>query len=425
MNQDKQLKVKGKPKGQGVQGSLKLAGDTFEQATSRVHEFHRAISNMPFKAVGTATFTASKPVEQVHNEITDLVYDIVKETGKGVFKTAGWLAQQWNETRPSREILSEVLQAEQQLPVTPDNRHAKRLSLLSGAINGLLGDHLAATRNPIQIKAGFYRESRLLDLSAQALSAEYPDASGHLVVFAHGLCCDENVWNLYQDETDPATTPYPDRLAKQFGVTPLCLRYNTGLNIEGNGRRYRRLLKRLVANWPVPVKSVVLVGHSMGGLISRVAVQDMGEADLALSSVITDVISLGSPHTGSPVARLAGKGEQLFSQFELSRPVSKVLGVRSTGIRNLQTGLGPLQTSDGQIIDFHMMGATLGGQSGSWVDESLGDGLVQMSSALADDTGKAQRLAFSAKHHMRLVNDPEIYQQIEAVIRRRLTPLIG
>lgn len=387
----------------GLQGSLKLAGETFEQATTRVHEFHRAISDMPFKAVGAATLSASKPIEGVHNELTDLVYSVVKETGKGLFGGAAMLAEAASVSNVSV-------------------KSAQRLSVLSSAIHGIVGDHLAVSRNPIQIKAGFYQDCRLVDLSPEGLALAYPQATGHLVVFAHGLCCDESVWNMYSEPGNAQTAPYAEKLRSKFEVTPLFLRYNTGLSIDSNGRRYRRLLKRLITNWPVPVESLTLVGHSMGGLIGRVAVQDMGPGDELLSSVLKDVISLGSPYTGSPVARLAGAGEALLNGFELSRPISKVLGVRSTGIRNLQKGLGPLKTSDGLPINFHLMGATMSDNAGSWVTETLGDGLVQMSSALADESGRAQRLAFASKHHMRLVNDHEIYQQIEAVIRQNLQP---
>lgn len=387
----------------GLQGSLKLAGETFEQATTRVHEFHRAISDMPFKAVGTATLSASKPIEDVHNELTDLVYSVVKGTGKGLLDGAAMMA-------------NAVSTADL------NGKSAQRLSAVSSAIHGLIGDHLAVSRNPIQIKAGFYEGCHLVDLSPEGLASTYPNATPHLVVFAHGLCCDESVWNMYSKPEDVHSAPYAQKLAHRFEVTPMFLRYNTGLSIESNGRRYRRLLKRLVTNWPVPVESVTLIGHSMGGLVGRVAVQDMGPEDAKLAAVLQDVISLGTPYTGSPVARIADAGEALLGGFELSRPISKVLGVRSTGIRNLQKGLGPLKTSDGTPINFHLMGATMSTNAGSWVTEAVGDGLVQMSSALADESGKAQRLAFASKHHMRLVNDNEIYQQIEAVVRQKLLP---
>ncbi len=54
-------------------------------------------------------------------------------------------------------------------------------------------------------------------------------------------------------------------------MTPVYLRYNTGLPVGRNGADLAWLLDDLVAAWPVPVRSIALVGHSMGGLVVRAA----------------------------------------------------------------------------------------------------------------------------------------------------------
>lgn len=201
--------------GSAIEGGLKLAGDTFEQAASRVHEFHRAISDMPFKAVGTATLSSSKPIESVHNEITDLVYSAVKEVGKGVFNGAAWAVKQANQGL-----------------ATQNRRPSRRVAAINSAINGLLGDHLSATRNPIEIKTGFYQDGHLLGLEQDELIQAFPDAKSSLVVFVHGLCCNEDSWFLYHKPEALHTVPYGPRLAHHFDVTPLYLRYNTALQIS-------------------------------------------------------------------------------------------------------------------------------------------------------------------------------------------------
>ncbi|MDX1670395.1 MAG: alpha/beta hydrolase, partial [Limnobacter sp.] len=229
-------------------------------------------------------------------------------------------------------------------------------------------------------------------------------------------------WLLYSDKAQPDTAPYGHKLESGFEVSALHLRYNTGLSVQSNGRRLARLLNKVAEHWPVPVARILLVGHSMGGLVSRIAVESLGETQQLASPLVKEVVCLGTPHTGAPLARLAGKGEELFSRFELSKPLGKVLGVRSTGVRDLQTGLGSLQTADGREVGFHLLGATVGKSTGSRLNESLGDGLVQMSSALADESGQAQRLAFAEMHHMMLLNHPEIYRQLEAVVRLHIKP---
>lgn len=137
--------------GEKLEGTLMLVGDTIAHTATRVHEFHRAISDMPFKAVGTATLNASKPVEEVHNEITDLVYSAVREAGKGVFSGAAWVVRQANQSLASPQIIDQAMDD-------------KRVSAISSAINGVFGDHLAATRNPMQVRMNLYANGQALAL---------------------------------------------------------------------------------------------------------------------------------------------------------------------------------------------------------------------------------------------------------------------
>ncbi|MCQ8895686.1 GPI inositol-deacylase [Limnobacter humi] len=410
-----------------LEGTLMLVGDTIAQAASRVHEFHRAIADIPFKAVGTATISASKPVEMVHNEITDLVYGAVRETGKGLFSGAAWVVRQANQSLSSPQIIDEALGGELMeqvarvpVPGIPGDTTGKRVAAISSAINGVFGDHLAATRNPMEVKMGLYAHGQLVGTTQEELMQQFPQATRHLVVFVHGLCCNEDSWNLYMDPARPETRPYAVRLEEDFALTALHLRYNTGRTIEANARQFKRLLNKLVRNWPVAVDGVTLVGHSMGGLVSRALVEMIDHDDLILRRAIRDVVCLGSPHDGAPLARLAAAGEQLFNRFELSKPLGRVLGVRSRGIRDLKDGLGPLKTHDGHDVMFHLIGSSIGDSTGSWLPNTVGDGLVTVKSALADDTGRAQRLAFSHKHHMNLLNDPEVYLELQMVMRQHL-----
>ncbi len=99
------------------------------------------------------------------------------------------------------------------------------------------------------------------------LAAAFPDASGRVVVFLHGLCENESYWNRGRER---AGTTYGEMLADE-GWTPVFLRANTGLGLRENGVALSALMQRLVDAWPVPVTRVALVGHSMGGLIVRAA----------------------------------------------------------------------------------------------------------------------------------------------------------
>lgn len=418
--------------GEKIEGTLNFVGDTIAQATTRVHEFHRAISDMPFKAVGAATLNASKPVESVHNEITDMVYGAVREAGKGVFSGAAWVVRQANQSLASPQIIDQAMGGELMdqvdhlpMPAAPNAKTDKRVSAISSAINGVFGDHLTATRNPMQVRMNLYANGQPLAADQAALMAQFPDAQNHLIVFVHGLCCNEDSWQMYYNPSEPATRPYGDKLQDEFPVTSLYLRYNTGRNIDANARQFKRMLNKLVRNWPVAVEGITLVGHSMGGLVSRAVVEALTDDDIILKRAIRDVVCLGSPHAGAPLARLAAAGEQLFGKFELSKPIGRVLGVRSRGIRDLKDGLGALQTRDGQEVMFHLVGSTIGDHTSSWLNTTVGDGLVTPDSALADDTGKAQRVTFAQKHHMTLLNDPDVFLELKMVLRQHLKPRLN
>ena len=89
-------------------------------------------------------------------------------------------------------------------------------------------------------------------------------------------------------------------LAKAFrkiGVQVLNFDYPNDGPLAWSGRRLRTELKALFAQYPK--LRLVIVAHSMGGLISRHALE---APDTALGR-ITDVFMLGTPHRGSSLAR--------------------------------------------------------------------------------------------------------------------------
>jgi len=60
-------------------------------------------------------------------------------------------------------------------------------------------------------------------------------------------------------------------LRDDLGYSPVFLRYNTGLHVSVNGRTLAEILELLQDQWPVPITELVLIGHSMGGLVARSA----------------------------------------------------------------------------------------------------------------------------------------------------------
>jgi len=104
------------------------------------------------------------------------------------------------------------------------------------ALNGVLGDYLAETRNPLAIEMRLARP-------------EGAPAKSKIAVFVHGSAMSRRVWQARRD----------------LGYTPVYLDYNSGLHVSTNGRAFDALLETLVAEWPVPVDEIAIVAHSMAG----------------------------------------------------------------------------------------------------------------------------------------------------------------
>lgn len=398
------------PRLSDLRGAVQLAGDGFDQITARIHEFHRAISDQPMR--GLAPLPATAPVRTLHDGITDGVYAAVRLTGAAVFGAATTLLRQ-----------AERLPTSAATPaLAPRGR-----DLIVGALAGFVGDHAARWRNPLMPRLGFYRDGQRLSLDKAALGTAYPEATTKLVVFVHGLACTEHSWRLYEEPGRPETRAYGSRLSEEFGYTPLYVRYNSGLHISRNGRGLARALAQLTAAWPVAVDEIVLIGHSMGGLVIRAAAaQGLAHADTWIGRV-SRVVCLGSPHRGAPLEQAVDGLTRVLDRFELSRPWSRVLGVRSVGIRDLKHGA----TSDADWRDgrsrrwrspqpiarlpgarYHFIGSSIGISASDPLGRFLGDGLVCLPSSLASELADADTATLFGLHHMQLLNHPAVYAQL-------------
>ena len=97
-------------------------------------------------------------------------------------------------------------------------------------------------------------------------------------------------------------SPYGRRLQTEFGYTPVYIRYNTGRHVSDSGHDLARLLNELTAAWPHEIQEILLVGHSMGGLVIRSACHYGTEASAPWVAHVRHVFYLGSPHLGAPLA---------------------------------------------------------------------------------------------------------------------------
>jgi hypothetical protein len=300
------------------------------------------------------------------------------------------------------------------------------------ALNGVLGDTLVATGNPLATPMAWRRDGRALPLDAAALAERLPDASGTLLVMVHGLCMNDLQWKRADHDHGAV-------LARALGGTAVYLHYNSGQHVSVNGRAFDERLEALVAHWPQPVRRLVLVGHSMGGLLARSALHHGQQAGRRWPALVSDVVFLGTPHHGAPLERAGHWVDVLLGATPYAAPFARLGRVRSAGITDLRHGnlldadwagreqgahhadtRQPVPLPDG--VRCHAVAASLGAQPGSMKEQLLGDGLVPVASALGRHRDPARCLAFPPErqwvghgmNHMDLLARPEVAAQLLA-----------
>lgn len=199
------------------------------------------------------------------------------------------------------------------------------------ALNGVLGDHLAASGNPLAIPMTLRHAGQPLCIQRRALARAFPQASRRVLVLAHGLCMNDRQWRYGGHDHGAA-------LARDLGYTPLYLHYNTGLHVSDNGRSLSAQLDALVDAWPVPVDELAVVCHSMGGLVTRAACIVATDEGSHWLPRLRKLVFLGTPHHGAPLERAGSWVDLLFGLSPYTAPFARLGRIRSAGIRDLRHG---------------------------------------------------------------------------------------
>ncbi|TXH63461.1 MAG: alpha/beta hydrolase [Burkholderiaceae bacterium] len=389
-----------------LRGAARLTTDAVAGLASLVEAMHARIASLP-RLPGSAP---PEPADERTRGITGLVYQSVRGVTRLVGGSAeallGALAPALADSGPHQ-------------PPRPE-----REAVLA-ALNGVLGDHLAATDNPLAITMAMRHAGRPLMLEKFALRARLPAATPKLLVLLHGLCMNDLQW--HRDGHD-----HGEALARDHGYTPVYLHYNSGLSISTNGRILAALMERLCDNWPMPIERLAMLGHSMGGLVARSAIHHAGLAHrdaLRWPARVDDLVCLGSPHQGAPLER-AGHGiDLLLGAAPYAAPLARLGKVRSAGINDLRLGniVSPPSSDDGSFrcaqvalprtTRCYAIAGSLGPSRGHLKARLLGDGLVPVDSALGQHDDPARRLDFApdrqsvVQHtsHLGLLSSAEVY----------------
>jgi len=295
------------------------------------------------------------------------------------------------------------------------------------------GSALAAVDDEFALEMAVRVDDRDVATSAEQLAAAFPAATGRLAIFIHGLAEIETDW---ERPGDPIGSTYGSRLASEGGYTPLFIRYNSGLHISTNGARLSSLASEVVAGWPVEVEAIALVGHSMGGLVARSACHQASVAKAPWVRLVTHIVSLGTPHHGAPLEKVANVAAWALARVPETRALARLANFRSAGIKDLRHGslteedwLGRdpdrLLEDDRTDIPFlegaghYFIGATLTADVNHPVGRLLGDLLVRTPSA-AGRGPKRRHLPFEAGNgrtlggldHFDLLNHPVVAQHL-------------
>lgn len=297
--------------------------------------------------------------------------------------------------------------------VGPRLEDGSRGRFVSSAVNGLIGDRLVRERPHLAIPMAVRSGGRDVPVDEAGLAGAFPDATGRIVVFLHGLCENESYWNHLRDETG---TTYGEALAGR-GWTPVFLRANTGLGLRENGVALAALLQPLVEAWPVEVTRIALVGHSMGGLIMRAA-GAVATDELPWTRLVSDVITLGTPHLGAPIARGIGHGSRGLGRLPETAPFGRILDWRSVGVHDLVAGLAE-DVPPMPHARYRLVAATLTADPRHPVGHVVGDYLVRVPSAYGRDRYGAELfpgadvLHVGRTDHFGILNHPEIHRALE------------
>ena len=378
--------------------AVKLAVDATQGITDIVESMHHRI--------GAGPSLLGKPLQGVVKAVSAPTYAAIR----GITKLVGMSVETF------------LAQLEQLLPKTGIER-GKTLA----AINGVLGDYLAESKSSLAMDMRFCSNGQDLSTDVEGLQQTFTTGN-RLLILLHGSSLDEGCWQRKGYN-------YGSALAQTCDFVPIYLRYNSGLHISENGHLFTVLLEELVRKWPRPVEDIILLGHSMGGLVARSACHYAEAMNAAWRPQLSKLITLGAPHHGAPLERGGNSLETILGMHSYSKPLEKLGRIRSAGVTDLRFG---------NVLDEHWQGRDRFARSqdprtqlslpaqvqcyavaASIANKKTkgrqpGDGLVTIRSALGLHDTPELSLEFPLNHqlvvyrtsHLDLLSNPLVYQQL-------------
>ena len=295
-------------------------------------------------------------------------------------------------------------------------------------INGVLGDYLAARNNSLAIPMQLRRHGIALD--EEALAVAIQQGNGRVVVMVHGLCMNDQQLNRQGHD-------HGEALARDLGLTPVYVRYNSGLHVSENGRELAELMETIVDLSAQPTE-LTIIGYSMGGLVARSACYYGEILGYGWPAHLRKLLIIGAPNHGAHLERGGNWIDVIMGLSAYSAPFSRLGKIRSSGFTDLRYGnvvdedwagyerfelagdqriCVPLPTG----VSCYAIAASMSRNSNKLGDDLIGDGLVTVNSALGRHNNPAMDLQFPEGHkwvgrnmrHLDLLNHPQVYETIK------------
>jgi len=222
-------------------------------------------------------------------------------------------------------------------PILGDSRPSKRKDAAIAVLNGVVGDYLEAERNPLAISMQWRSADGLLLDTDDKLQQIWEHSNGRLLLMIHGSCTTPHDW--WREGRNHGIS-----LAEALDYTPIFLHYNSGLHISENGKQLATSLNRLAESslTKIPL-SLVIVAHSMGGLVARSACYYAEKEGEEYNShqwleVLSHMVMLGSPHHGAILEQGGKLVDAVLGAHPYTEPISWLGKIRSNGVMDLGYG---------------------------------------------------------------------------------------
>jgi pimeloyl-ACP methyl ester carboxylesterase len=310
-------------------------------------------------------------------------------------------------------------------------KDSDKKEIILSVLNGVIGDYLEEKENPLKITMQFRYQSKTLAIDPKSIKAAYPKVNGKILLMIHGSCMNDLQWTRKDHN-------HGKIIATELNKTPIYLKYNSGLHISSNGKNLNNLLEELVKNWPVPIEELVIIAHSMGGLVSRSALYYGEKNQKKWTKHVKKIVFLGTPHHGSYVERTGNYLDLILESIHYAKPFARLGKIRSAGITDLRYGnlIDEDWKDDNRFeikndkrrniklskqIEFYTIAAVIGNETASLSTQILGDTLVDVKSALGQHKNPDKNLNFKKENiwisydsnHLDLLNNPKILDKLK------------